>query len=77
VADTVKEIKNILSEYQSYSADEFLEKINEKSNQILEYFFELKEMYHNDSKKTLPIVLDFFQNFYSLFGLTYFYNRSP
>ena len=42
-----------------------------------EYTVELKEIHHNDTNKLLPIVLNFIQNIYKNFGVTYFYNRSP
>jgi hypothetical protein len=77
VAQCIEEIKTILSAHESYSGDEVIEKINKKSNEIIEHFLRIKEIYKNDTKKLLPMVLDFFQNLYSNFGITYFYNRFP
>jgi len=77
IATTIGKIKKTLQMHEDYSGKELVGKINNRTEQLLRYFFELKEIHHNDTNKLLPIVLNFIQNIYKNFGVTYFYNRSP
>ncbi len=77
IASTMEKIKRTLQQHEEYSGKELVAKINNRTEQLLRYFSELKNIHHNNTDVLLPIVLDFIQDLYKNFGITYFYNLSP
>lgn len=77
IVSTIEKIKRTLSMHEDYAWKELVEKINNRTEQLLRFFWQLKVIHNNDTTILLPIVLDFIQDLYKTFGITYFYNLSP
>lgn len=77
IADHINNINDLLSRYDKFTNENFLEQINLYSNNIIEDFSLVKKLYKNDIKKILPILIDFLDNLLKTFNLKRFYNLTP
>lgn len=77
IAENIREIKDVLSQYDKIKKKDFLQQINFYSEKMIQDFSILKEIHKNDTKKLLDILIDFLDNFLQTFELKRFYNLTP
>lgn len=77
IAEHINNINDLLSRYDKFTNENFLEQINLYTDNIIEDFSLIKKIYKNDTTKTLPILIDFLDNLLKIFSLKRFYNLTP
>jgi len=77
IADSIRDINDLLLHYDKFHNNDFLEKINFLTEKIIDDFSILKKIHNNDTKKLLEILIDFLNNLFDTFKLKRFYNLTP